>query len=118
MLQNKREVGAHYEKIAGEYLEKQGYQIIEYNFYSRHGEIDVVAKHNGYLVFVEVKYRENQEKGHPLEAISLKKQRLISKCAFYYMQKNGLHDVPVRFDVVGILDDKIQVIQNAFDFIM
>jgi putative endonuclease len=118
MLQNKREVGANYEKIAGEYLILQGYEIIEYNFYSRIGEIDIVAKHNGYLVFVEVKYRENEEKGHPLEAISLKKQRSISKCAFYYMQKNHLHDVSVRFDVVAILGEEIQVVQNAFDFIM
>ena len=118
MLQNKREVGANYEQIAGEYLILQGYEIIEYNFYSRIGEIDIVAKHNGYLVFVEVKYRENEEKGHPLEAIALKKQRSISKCAFYYMQKNKLHDVPMRFDGVGILGNKIQVIQNALDFIM
>ena len=118
MLQNKREVGANYEKIAGEYLILQGYEIIEYNFYSRIGEIDIVAKHNGYLVFVEVKYRENEEKGHPLEAISLKKQRSISKCAFYYMQKNKLHDVPVRFDVVAILGEELQVVQNAFDFVM
>jgi len=118
MLQNKREVGANYEKIAGEYLILQGYEIIEYNFYSRIGEIDIVAKHNGCLVFVEVKYRENQEKGHPLEAISLKKQRSISKCAFYYLQRFGLQDVPVRFDVVGILGDEIKVVQNAFDFVM
>jgi len=118
MLQNKREVGANYEKIAGEYLILQGYEIIEYNFYSRIGVIDIVAKHNGCLVFVEVKYRENQEQGHPLEAISLKKQRSISKCAFYYLQRFGLQDVPVRVDVVGILGDEIKVVQNAFDFVM
>ena len=117
-MKNKREVGTNYEKIAGKYLILQGYEIIEYNFYSRIGEIDIVAKHNGYLVFVEVKYRENQGKGHPLETITLKKQRSISKSAFYYMQKNKLQDMPIRFDVVGILRDEIQVIQNAFDFIM
>lgn len=117
-MEHKREVGANYEKIAGEHLILQGYEIIEYNFYSRVGEIDIVAKHNGYLVFVEVKYRENAGKGHPLEAITLKKQRSISKCAFYYMQKNKLHDVPIRFDVVGILGEEIQVIQNAFEFVV
>ena len=118
MIPNKRKVGANYEKIAGEYLISQGYEIIEYNFYSRFGEIDIVARQNGYYVFVEVKYRENKEKGHPLEAVSVNKQRTISKCAFYYLQRYGLGDVPVRFDVVGILGDKIQVIQNAFDFVM
>lgn len=117
MLQNKREVGANYEKIAGEYLILQGYEIIEYNFYSRIGEIDIVAKHNGYLVFVEVKYRENEEKGHPLEAISIKKQRTISKCAAYYLKKKHLCEHPVRFDVVSVLAEEIQLIQNAFDFV-
>lgn len=117
-MKNKRTIGYEYEKQAGEYLQSQGYEIIEYNFYSRHGEIDIIAKHEGYLVFVEVKYRENERSGHPLEAVSEQKQRIISKCAFYYLKKHGLCDVPVRFDVVGILGDEIQVIQNAFDFVM
>ena len=117
-VQNKRAIGSNYEKIAGQYLEQQGYQIIEYNFHSRYGEIDIIAKHQGYLVFVEVKYRENDKSGHPLEAVSVSKQRTISKCAFYYLQKHKVQEEAVRFDVVGILGDKIQVIQNAFDFVM
>lgn len=116
MIQNKRKVGAHYEKIAGEYLISQGYEIIEYNFYSRFGEIDIVAKHNGYLVFVEVKYRDNEGKGHPLETISLKKQRSISKCAVYYLKKKNLCEHPVRFDVVGILGEELVLLQNAFEY--
>lgn len=117
-MQNKRTIGSNYEKIAGQYLEQQGYQIVEYNFHSRFGEIDIIAKHQGYLVFVEVKYRENDKSGHPLEAVSVSKQRTISKCAFYYLQKHKVQEESVRFDVVGILGNKIQVIQNAFDFIM
>ena len=117
-MKNKRTIGSNYEKLAGEYLEKQGYKIVEYNFYSRYGEIDIIAKHQGYLVFVEVKYRENDKSGHPLEAVSVSKQRTISKCAFYYLQKKKLHDVSVRFDVVAILGEQIQVVQNAFDFVM
>lgn len=117
-MKNKRTIGSNYEQIAGRYLEKQGYQIVEYNFYSRVGEIDIIAKHKGYLVFVEVKYRHNEESGHPFEAVSVSKQRTISKCAFYYLQKNHLTDVPVRFDVVGILGNQIKVIENAFEFVM
>lgn len=116
-MQNKRKVGFDYEKIAGEYLKTQGYEIIEYNFYSRSGEIDIIAKHEEYLVFVEVKYRKDSSSGYPLEAISLTKQKSICKCAMYYMKKNGLFDMSVRFDVVGILDDQIQVVQNAFEYI-
>lgn len=117
MIQNKRKVGANYERIAGEYLILQGYEIVEYNFHSRNGEIDIVAKHNGYLVFVEVKYRDNEKSGHPLEAISVQKQRTISKCAAYYLKRNCLCEVPVRFDVVGILGEEVILIQNAFEYI-
>lgn len=118
MKLNKRNVGTVYEKIAGDYLVSQGYEILEYNFRSRTGEIDIIAKHGEYLVFLEVKYRKNVSSGYPLEAISLQKQKAISKCALYYMKKNKFVDVPVRFDVVGILGNSIQVIQNAFDFVM
>lgn len=117
-MQNKRNIGNEYERIAGKYLEKHGYQIIEYNFYSRHGEIDIIAKHEGYLVFVEVKYRRDDGAGSPLDAITVQKQRTISKCAMYYMKKNYLNDVPVRFDVVGIVGDEVTLIKNAFDFIV
>lgn len=116
-MKNKRTIGFEHEKIAGEYLKKCGYEIIEYNFYSRHGEIDIIAKHEGYLVFVEVKYREDNKSGHPLEAVSLVKQKTICKCALYYMKKNGIQDVPVRFDVVGILGNKVTLVQNAFEYI-
>ena len=114
---NKRKIGNEYERLAGKYLETQGYQILEYNFYSHTGEIDIIALHDGYLVFVEVKYRRNEQKGNPLEAISAHKQRTISRCALYYMKKKGFSEMPVRFDVVGILGDQIQLIQNAFEFV-
>lgn len=117
-MRNKRSVGFVYEKIAGAYLEKQGYEILEYNFQSRNGEIDIIARHEGYVVFVEVKYRANDTCGHPLEAVSVSKQTSICKCAVYYLKRNGLQDVPVRFDVVGILGEQISLAQNAFDFVM
>ena len=69
-------------------------------------------------MFVEVKYRTTIKNGAPLEAVSISKQKAICKSAMLYMKKNGLLDVPVRFDVVGILGDEIQLIQNAFDFVM
>lgn len=117
-MQNKRNIGNEYERIAGKYLEEHGYQIIEYNFYSRHGEIDIIARHQGYLVFVEVKYRKDDSAGSPLDAVTVQKQRTISKCAMYYMKKNYLNDVPVRFDVVGIVGDEVTLVKNAFDFIV
>lgn len=114
---NKREVGTSYEKIAGKYLEEHGYEILEYNFRCRTGEIDIIAKEKEYLVFCEVKYRNTKDKGHPFEAVSFLKQKKISKCAMYYINQKKLYDVPCRFDVIGILGEEITLLKNAFDFI-
>ena len=117
MAENKRSIGTAYEKVAGAYLESLGYEILEYNFYCHRGELDIVAQHEGYLVFVEVKYRKTISAGHPLEAVSLSKQRAICRSALYYIYVKGLAHLPVRFDVVGILGEEIQVIKNAFEFV-
>ena len=77
-------MGTAYEKLAGVYLEQQGYEILEYNYRCRIGEIDIVARQGGYLVFVEVKYRADNAAGNPLEAVTAAKQRTISKVASYY----------------------------------
>ena len=118
MQSNKRTVGAIHEKKAGQYLETQGYTILDYNFYSRNGEIDIVARDGEYLVFVEVKYRKSNVSGHPLEAVTVAKQKTISKTALYYIKKYGLEYMPVRFDVVGIIDNQVTLIKNAFEFIL
>ena len=63
-------MGTAYEKMAGEYLKTQGYEILQYNFRCRMGEIDIIAKDHGYLVFIEVKYRRDKSCGHPAEAVT------------------------------------------------
>lgn len=115
-MQNNRSVGSAYEKVAGEYLQSFGYEILEYNFRCRQGEVDIVARQGEYLVFVEVKYRKNMAKGQPFEAITTAKQKRICRCAQQYLYQHRLTEVPVRFDVVSILKDEITVIPNAFDF--
>jgi putative endonuclease len=116
-VENRRKIGTNYERLAGKYLEAHGYQIIEYNFKCNAGEIDIIAKDQEYLVFCEVKYRKTAKAGYPMEAVSLAKQRRISKCAQYYVYKNQWHEMPCRFDVVGILGTEVQLLKNAFDFV-
>lgn len=117
MAKNKREIGTYYEQLAGEYLEQNGYEIIEYNFRCSAGEIDIIARDGVYLVFCEVKYRKTVQSGYPMEAVSPAKIRKISKCAQYYIYKNRVGDMPCRFDVVGILGNELELIKNAFDFV-
>lgn len=116
---NKRQVGFDKEKAASAYLENSGYRIIQKNFYCKAGEIDIVAEDDGYLCFIEVKYRENAENGFPEEAVDIRKARKITRSAIFYMTRYGIpEDYPVRFDVVSILGKEINVIKNAFDAVM
>lgn len=114
---NKRKVGSHYEERAAEFLENQGYEILERNYRNRGGEIDIIARDGDYLAFVEVKYRRDKGRGGALAAVHLPKQQRISKAALLYrMQKKIPEDAPCRFDVVGIEGGKITLVKNAFEF--
>ena len=108
------EIGKKYEAQAAEFLEKQGYLILERNFQCRQGEIDLIGKEGEYLCFIEVKYRKSANYGTPLEAVTKAKQRKISKTALYYLAKEGYpEDTPCRFDVVGMTSDKADLVRNA-----
>ena len=117
---NRRQIGADKETFVCEWLERNGYHIVERNFRCRSGEIDIVAREGGYLVFVEVKYRGQGATGLPEEAVDLRKQRVISRVALYYLSRYGYGETtPMRFDVVALLgesDFSVMLYQNAFDF--
>ena len=114
---NTRKTGEAYEKIAGEFLKKKGYQILEYNFRCRYSEIDIVAADGEYLVFCEVKYRCGNVPVHALEAGDHRKHTRISKASLFYITKNNRQEVPCRFDVIGIKDQELVHIENAFEYI-
>jgi putative endonuclease len=113
---NNRAVGTEYEVKASGYLEKNGYQILERNFRCKIGEIDLIGRNDGYLCFIEVKYRSSSSKGFPAEAITPNKIRKITRTAQYYMLLHKLPvDTPCRFDAVVILENELSLIKNAFD---
>lgn len=111
---NTRVVGRWGENIACEYLSKHKYKIIDRNFTCRFGEIDVVAYDGETIIFVEVKARKDDSFGMPREAVNWRKQQTIVKCANYWLYKKKQTGVPVRFDVVEILGDKVNHIEDAF----
>lgn len=113
-MKNKRKTGMEKEETACRFLVSQGYEVLERNFYSRCGEIDIVARDGEYLAFIEVKYRKSADFGYPSEAVNDRKQQKIRKTAEYYLYRHNLFSVPARFDVVEILGKKIRVIKNAF----
>lgn len=93
------------ESLAVIFLEKQGMKIIEKNWrFSRMGEIDIIAKDNNTLVFVEVKARSSTLFGDPLESVNQKKFDKIQKLAEIYLNQNpSNHYDGFRFDLIGIL---------------
>ncbi len=112
---NKRRVGGEKEHKVKSYMEEAGYTILEMNFRCRQGEVDIIAKNEEYLVFVEVKYRSGSANGFPEEAVDKKKQKRICRAAGYYMYIHNLNEyTPVRFDVAGVLGDHITYTENAF----
>lgn len=113
---NKRQIGFEYEEKARNYLMEQGYEMVTSNYTCRFGEIDIIAKQGNYLVFVEVKYRANERKGIPEEAVDIRKMKHITKTAIQYITTHGYDEfTPCRFDVVSITKEEIRLIQNAFE---
>jgi len=117
-MDNRRSLGDRGEDMAAAHLKKQGYKILERNYRTPIGEIDLVARHQGALVFIEVKTRRSRRFGSPQEAVHPAKQERLRNLAEYYLQQQGLGEVTVRFDVVGILwqegKPQIEVIEGAF----
>lgn len=109
----KRMIGTEGEQQAAAHLRKKKYKIIETNFSSRFGEIDIIAKEGNTLVFVEVKKRKDISFGGGAAAVTYSKQKKIILTATAYMQKNDIQSA-VRFDVIEINNGNINHIENAF----
>lgn len=87
---NNKKLGDFGEKIARLYLEKNKYKIVEMNFRGKQGEIDIIAKDQKELVFIEVKTRTSIKYGSPVDAVTYIKQKRIYKTAEYYIYKNNI----------------------------
>lgn len=115
----RQQLGKHGESIAIKHLIRNGYRIIERNYRSDLGEIDIIAKDKDTLVFVEVKTRTSYRFGDPKYAITQKKQRKISMVALGYLKVTRQEKVKARFDVVTIAvgedTPEVEIVRNAFN---
>jgi putative endonuclease len=118
MKDPRRQLGDAGEDLAAAALKKQGYKILERNYVTPLGEIDLIARHRGELVFIEVKTRRSNRFAEPQDAVTPAKQARLQRLADYYLQRKRLGEVEIRFDVVGITwaDDRpsVEIIQDAF----
>ena len=114
---NTRAKGAEYEARAAELLECRGYEILERNFRGARGEIDLIARQENCLVFIEVKYRKTDRFGDAAAAVDPRKQQRLSKmAAFYCLSRRVPQETPCRFDVIAVTGEKLTHYENAFDF--
>ena len=104
--------GSEYEERVCLYLQDKGYSIVARNYHCRGGEIDIVARQGGELVFVEVKGGKDTSLGHPAERFNPRKLDRIITCAFRFMEEMGLEE-PFRVDLVVVLEDRIEHYENV-----
>ena len=97
------ELGAHGELIAVSYLTDAGLRVLDRNWRCRDGELDIVAREGQALVFCEVKTRRGVGYGHPVEAVTMVKQRRLRTLAQRWLAGHDEHAPDLRFDVVGVL---------------
>ena len=111
--------GRQGEHLAVGHLKSLGYRILCRNYRCPLGEIDIIARHRGVLVFVEVKSRKSVTFGSPKLAIHPAKQHKLSQVAWHYLQRHDLTEISARFDVVTVSDiggsPHFEVIENAFE---
>ncbi|MGA9755965.1 MAG: YraN family protein [Desulfobaccales bacterium] len=114
----RRQLGDAGEDLAAAALKKQGYKILERNYVTPLGEIDLIARQGHTVVVVEVKTRKSTRFGSPQEAVSVTKQQRLRRLADYYLKDKRLAGTTVRFDVVAVslaeAEPQVEIIQNAF----
>ena len=113
---NKRKIGTVYEDRTEDYLRKQGYTVLERNFRTRTGEIDIIFRDGETIVFAEVKYRSAGGYGAPEAAVTRSKQQTIFRVAKSFLYIRGIPEsVPCRFDVIAVEDPgTFRHLKNAF----
>ena len=113
MTQRRRALGASGEQLAAEGYRARGYEIVDRNWHCREGELDLVARKGGELVFCEVKTRSSAAFGVPAEAVTPTKQRRLRVLAARYLAESSRRG-RVRFDVAAVLAGRVEVIEGAF----
>ncbi len=116
-----KSIGFEGEEIAAKFLKNQGYKILEKNYRTKFGEIDVIAMDHETLAFIEVKLRRGRDFGFPSESVDHKKRWQISKVAKYFLSRKGMGNTICRFDTVSIFPSsqgifQCELIKDAFRY--
>ena len=118
MTYERQRLGWQGESMACAELENRGYSIVDRRFRTRFGEIDIIARDGGTLVFVEVKTKTDGSFSDPAESVTRQNQRRLVSMAGQYLAAERLENTPCRFDVVAVdiarSPSTITIYQDAF----
>lgn len=101
-MDNKIKIGKFGQDLSAEFLQKRGYKILSENFFTRLGELDLIAEKDGQIVFVEVKTRLGHKFGLPEEALNFDKAKKMKEAALEYLTQNNINSDNYRFDLVAV----------------
>jgi putative endonuclease len=107
-------LGGFGETLVAAHYRTQGYELLERNWRCPAGEIDLICARGALLVVCEVKARTRLAQGHPFEAVTPTKQRRLRRLAAVYLGQQGRGWAEVRFDVAGLLNGILEVVEDAF----
>ncbi len=118
MQDDRKNLGRHGEIAATNFLRAKEFKILETNYRTKLAEIDIIAKDNNCICFIEVKTRRSLKKGLPRESVTYSKQKKIIMGASFYLKEKKIMNSRIRFDVVEVYkndnDFDISIIKNAF----
>ncbi len=118
MSHGRRRLGQVGERLAALHYAQAGFEVVDTNWRCRYGELDLVARKDSLVVFVEVKNRSSVAYGHPLEAVTPLKQRRLRRLAALWFEDHRRHEelthLQARFDVVAVLAGRLEVVTDAF----
>jgi putative endonuclease len=115
-MPHKKQTGQRGEQLICERLAAEGFEVLDRNVREKFAEIDIVAKQDSCLCFIEVRTREDTRLGHPLETITERKKSLIRRAAEAYLTRHKIRDTEVRFDVATVVWSTMEMdyIKDAF----
>lgn len=113
-VERRRALGRRGEELAAAWYEAHGYEVVVRNWRCRDGELDLVLRQGRLYVFCEVKARSTLAYGSPLEAVTHVKRQRIRHLASRWLDGSPVRPRGIRFDVVGVLDGSVEVVEGAF----
>jgi putative endonuclease len=114
VTRGRQALGRRGEDLAAAWYEARGYRVVDRNWRCREGELDLVVRADGLVVFCEVKTRTSDAFGTPAEAVTRAKQQRLRRLATIWLRERRARAPQLRFDVAAVMGRDVEVIEDAF----